>query len=124
MGFVFSKSVNENMKNQQEFMLMNSRLQVRVAVLNDRVAPRIPLSLCVFQQCVSSESSGKVILALHPQRQDEMDESPSGEWVCVNVQSIPVERSADTQHRICDLTPQSLWLGCLPGQEGHFSVTI
>ncbi|XP_040844818.1 plasminogen receptor (KT) [Ochotona curzoniae] len=28
MGFVFSKSVNENMKNQQEFMLMNSRLQL------------------------------------------------------------------------------------------------
>ncbi|XP_058513308.1 plasminogen receptor (KT) isoform X2 [Ochotona princeps] len=28
MGFVFSKSMNENMKNQQEFMLMNSRLQL------------------------------------------------------------------------------------------------
>ncbi|XP_004457454.1 plasminogen receptor (KT) [Dasypus novemcinctus] len=28
MGFIFSKSMNENMKNQQEFMLMNSRLQL------------------------------------------------------------------------------------------------
>ncbi|XP_041599823.1 uncharacterized protein LOC121484515 isoform X4 [Vulpes lagopus] len=28
MGFIFSKSMNENMKNQQEFMLMNARLQV------------------------------------------------------------------------------------------------
>ncbi|XP_028911884.1 plasminogen receptor (KT) [Ornithorhynchus anatinus] len=28
MGFVFSKSMNENMKNQQEFMLMNARLQL------------------------------------------------------------------------------------------------
>ncbi|GAB5579652.1 plasminogen receptor (KT) [Prionailurus iriomotensis] len=27
MGFIFSKSMNENMKNQQEFMLMNARLQ-------------------------------------------------------------------------------------------------
>ncbi|OWK01006.1 hypothetical protein Celaphus_00018321, partial [Cervus elaphus hippelaphus] len=26
MGFIFSKSMNENMKSQQEFMLMNSRL--------------------------------------------------------------------------------------------------
>ncbi|EPQ04666.1 hypothetical protein D623_10015646 [Myotis brandtii] len=31
MGFIFSKSMNENMKNQQEFMLMNARLQKRVA---------------------------------------------------------------------------------------------
>ncbi|KAM5299378.1 plasminogen receptor (KT) [Ctenodactylus gundi] len=28
MGFMFSKSMNENMKNQQEFMLMNARLQL------------------------------------------------------------------------------------------------
>ncbi|XP_020763610.1 plasminogen receptor (KT) isoform X1 [Odocoileus virginianus] len=28
MGFIFSKSMNENMKSQQEFMLMNSRLQL------------------------------------------------------------------------------------------------
>ncbi|KAM6170519.1 plasminogen receptor (KT) [Rhynchocyon petersi] len=28
MGFIFSKSINENMKNQQEFMLMNARLQL------------------------------------------------------------------------------------------------
>ncbi|XP_057580012.1 plasminogen receptor (KT) isoform X3 [Hippopotamus amphibius kiboko] len=28
MGFIFSKSMNENMKTQQEFMLMNSRLQL------------------------------------------------------------------------------------------------
>lgn len=28
MGFIFSKSMNENMKNQQEFMLMNARLQL------------------------------------------------------------------------------------------------
>nr|XP_044990511.1 prorelaxin H2 isoform X1 [Jaculus jaculus]XP_044990520.1 prorelaxin H2 isoform X1 [Jaculus jaculus]XP_044990528.1 prorelaxin H2 isoform X1 [Jaculus jaculus] len=28
MGFVFSKSMNENMKIQQEFMLMNARLQL------------------------------------------------------------------------------------------------
>ncbi|XP_045879757.1 plasminogen receptor (KT) isoform X3 [Meles meles] len=28
MGFIFSKSMSENMKNQQEFMLMNARLQL------------------------------------------------------------------------------------------------
>ncbi|XP_058927915.1 plasminogen receptor (KT) [Kogia breviceps] len=28
MGFIFSKSINENMKSQQEFMLMNARLQL------------------------------------------------------------------------------------------------
>ncbi|XP_036593380.1 plasminogen receptor (KT) [Trichosurus vulpecula] len=28
MGFIFSKHMNENMKQQQEFMLMNSRLQL------------------------------------------------------------------------------------------------
>lgn len=28
MGFIFSKAMNENLKSQQEFMLMNSRLQV------------------------------------------------------------------------------------------------
>ncbi|MXQ94492.1 hypothetical protein E5288_WYG003895 [Bos mutus] len=28
MGFIFSKSMNENLKSQQEFMLMNSRLQL------------------------------------------------------------------------------------------------
>ncbi|XP_006881374.1 PREDICTED: plasminogen receptor (KT) [Elephantulus edwardii] len=28
MGFIFSKSMNENMKNQQEFMLVNARLQL------------------------------------------------------------------------------------------------
>ncbi|XP_073734256.1 plasminogen receptor (KT) isoform X1 [Callorhinus ursinus] len=28
MGFIFSKSMSENMKNQQEFMLMNARLQI------------------------------------------------------------------------------------------------
>ncbi|EHB04987.1 hypothetical protein GW7_16938 [Heterocephalus glaber] len=28
MGFMFSKSMNENMKNQQEFMLINARLQL------------------------------------------------------------------------------------------------
>ncbi|XP_077004378.1 plasminogen receptor (KT) [Tamandua tetradactyla] len=28
MGFIFSKSMNENLKTQQEFMLMNSRLQL------------------------------------------------------------------------------------------------
>nr|KAF6486561.1 plasminogen receptor with a C-terminal lysine [Rousettus aegyptiacus] len=28
MGFIFSKSLNENMKNQQEFALMNARLQL------------------------------------------------------------------------------------------------
>ncbi|EDM13093.1 similar to RIKEN cDNA 5033414D02 (predicted), isoform CRA_b [Rattus norvegicus] len=27
MGFIFSKSMNENMKNQQEFMVMHARLQ-------------------------------------------------------------------------------------------------
>lgn len=32
MGFVFSKSVNDSLKAQQEFMLMNSRLQVTAAV--------------------------------------------------------------------------------------------
>ncbi|XP_077201087.1 plasminogen receptor (KT) [Paroedura picta] len=33
MGFIFSKSVNENIKNQQEFMLMNSRLQLERQLL-------------------------------------------------------------------------------------------
>nr|XP_017513258.2 plasminogen receptor (KT) [Manis javanica]XP_017513260.2 plasminogen receptor (KT) [Manis javanica] len=28
MGFIFSKPMNENMKKQQEFMLMNARLQL------------------------------------------------------------------------------------------------
>ncbi|XP_008046445.2 plasminogen receptor (KT) isoform X1 [Carlito syrichta] len=28
MGFIFSKSMNENMKHQQEFMLMNAQLQL------------------------------------------------------------------------------------------------
>uniref|UniRef100_A0A8D2DYQ3 Plasminogen receptor with a C-terminal lysine n=1 Tax=Sciurus vulgaris TaxID=55149 RepID=A0A8D2DYQ3_SCIVU len=28
MGFIFSKSMNENMKNQQEFMLTNAQLQL------------------------------------------------------------------------------------------------
>ncbi|KAG3287192.1 Hypothetical predicted protein [Marmota monax] len=28
MGFIFSKSMNENMKNQQEFMLTHARLQL------------------------------------------------------------------------------------------------
>ncbi|XP_011374948.1 plasminogen receptor (KT) isoform X1 [Pteropus medius] len=28
MGFIFSKAMNENMKNQQEFALMNARLQL------------------------------------------------------------------------------------------------
>lgn len=31
MGFIFSKSMNENMKNQKEFMTMQSQLQVRVS---------------------------------------------------------------------------------------------
>ncbi|EDM13094.1 similar to RIKEN cDNA 5033414D02 (predicted), isoform CRA_c [Rattus norvegicus] len=30
MGFIFSKSMNENMKNQQEFMVMHARLQVKL----------------------------------------------------------------------------------------------
>ncbi|NXI72972.1 PLRKT protein, partial [Anseranas semipalmata] len=33
MGFVFSKSMNENLKAQQEFMLMNSRLQLERQLL-------------------------------------------------------------------------------------------
>ncbi|XP_063151144.1 plasminogen receptor (KT) [Candoia aspera] len=33
MGFIFSKSVSENLKNQQEFMLMNSRLQLERQLL-------------------------------------------------------------------------------------------
>ncbi|XP_062984621.1 plasminogen receptor (KT) [Elgaria multicarinata webbii] len=33
MGFIFSKSINENLKNQQEFMLMNSRLQLERQLL-------------------------------------------------------------------------------------------
>ncbi|XP_007428188.1 plasminogen receptor (KT) [Python bivittatus] len=33
MGFIFSKSVNENLKKQQEFMLMNSRLQLERQLL-------------------------------------------------------------------------------------------
>uniref|UniRef100_A0A8D0C1R7 Plasminogen receptor with a C-terminal lysine n=1 Tax=Salvator merianae TaxID=96440 RepID=A0A8D0C1R7_SALMN len=33
MGFIFSKSMNENLKNQQEFMLMNSRLQLERQLL-------------------------------------------------------------------------------------------
>ena len=34
MGFIFSKSMNENMKSQQEFMLMNARLQVHFYFFN------------------------------------------------------------------------------------------
>ncbi|EDL41678.1 RIKEN cDNA 5033414D02, isoform CRA_b, partial [Mus musculus] len=30
MGFIFSKSMNENMKNQQEFMVTHARLQVKL----------------------------------------------------------------------------------------------
>ncbi|XP_061485354.1 plasminogen receptor (KT) [Rhineura floridana] len=33
MGFIFSKSMNENLKSQQEFMLMNSRLQLERQLL-------------------------------------------------------------------------------------------
>ncbi|XP_042303832.1 plasminogen receptor (KT) [Sceloporus undulatus] len=33
MGFIFSKSINENLKSQQEFMLMNSRLQLERQLL-------------------------------------------------------------------------------------------
>ncbi|KFP25459.1 Plasminogen receptor (KT), partial [Colius striatus] len=33
MGFVFSKSMNDNLKAQQEFMLMNSRLQLERQLL-------------------------------------------------------------------------------------------
>ncbi|KAM4710251.1 plasminogen receptor (KT) [Discoglossus pictus] len=33
MGFLLSKSMNENMKQQQEFMLMNSRLQLERQIL-------------------------------------------------------------------------------------------
>uniref|UniRef100_G1KCE1 Plasminogen receptor with a C-terminal lysine n=1 Tax=Anolis carolinensis TaxID=28377 RepID=G1KCE1_ANOCA len=33
MGFIFSKSMNENLKNQQEFMIMNSRLQLERQLL-------------------------------------------------------------------------------------------
>ncbi|XP_054842748.1 plasminogen receptor (KT) [Eublepharis macularius] len=33
MGFIFSKSMNENIKSQQEFMLMNSRLQLERQLL-------------------------------------------------------------------------------------------
>ncbi|KAJ6669547.1 hypothetical protein lerEdw1_000095 [Lerista edwardsae] len=33
MGFIFSKSMNENLKTQQEFMVMNSRLQLERQLL-------------------------------------------------------------------------------------------
>uniref|UniRef100_A0A2D4FZD3 Plasminogen receptor (KT) n=1 Tax=Micrurus corallinus TaxID=54390 RepID=A0A2D4FZD3_MICCO len=33
MGFIFSKSLNESLKNQKEFMLMNSRLQLERQLL-------------------------------------------------------------------------------------------
>nr|XP_056717960.1 plasminogen receptor (KT) [Euleptes europaea] len=33
MGFISSKSMNENIKNQQEFMVMNSRLQLERQLL-------------------------------------------------------------------------------------------
>ncbi|XP_066473473.1 plasminogen receptor (KT) [Tiliqua scincoides] len=33
MGFIFSKSMNENLKTQQEFMAMNSRLQLERQLL-------------------------------------------------------------------------------------------
>ncbi|KAM8802505.1 LOW QUALITY PROTEIN: plasminogen receptor (KT) [Rhynchonycteris naso] len=33
MGFMFSKSMNGNMKNQQEFMLMNAQLQLERQVI-------------------------------------------------------------------------------------------
>ncbi|KFO34705.1 plasminogen receptor (KT) [Fukomys damarensis] len=41
MGFMFSKSMNENMKNQQEFMLMNARLQLeRQLILQNEMRER------------------------------------------------------------------------------------
>uniref|UniRef100_A0A8C9GF39 Plasminogen receptor with a C-terminal lysine n=1 Tax=Piliocolobus tephrosceles TaxID=591936 RepID=A0A8C9GF39_9PRIM len=33
MGFIFSKSMNESMKNQKEFMLMNARLQIKISFI-------------------------------------------------------------------------------------------
>ncbi|XP_011911902.1 PREDICTED: plasminogen receptor (KT) isoform X1 [Cercocebus atys] len=37
MGFIFSKSMNESMKNQREFMLMSARLQYPVKILFSEV---------------------------------------------------------------------------------------
>ncbi|XP_020015195.2 plasminogen receptor (KT) [Castor canadensis] len=41
MGFIFSKSINENMKNQKEFMLMNAKLQLeRQLVMQNEMRER------------------------------------------------------------------------------------
>ncbi|XP_049752680.1 plasminogen receptor (KT) isoform X1 [Elephas maximus indicus] len=41
MGFIFSKYMNENMKNQQEFMLMNTRLQLeRQLIMQNEIRER------------------------------------------------------------------------------------
>ncbi|KAM9206243.1 plasminogen receptor (KT) [Dugong dugon] len=41
MGFIFSKSMSENMKNQQEFMLMNARLQLeRQLIMQNEIRER------------------------------------------------------------------------------------
>ncbi|XP_006863816.1 PREDICTED: plasminogen receptor (KT) [Chrysochloris asiatica] len=41
MGFILSKSMNESMKNQQEFMLMNARLQLeRQLVMQNEMRER------------------------------------------------------------------------------------
>ncbi|KAJ8789029.1 hypothetical protein J1605_022281 [Eschrichtius robustus] len=62
MGFIFSKSMNENMKSQQEFMLMNARLQwlkFLSHVLEHYVLLNLP--------------KGKMPSVLYPQSQDEVD---------------------------------------------------
>ncbi|XP_004373535.1 plasminogen receptor (KT) [Trichechus manatus latirostris] len=41
MGFIFSKSMSENMKNQQEFMLMSARLQLeRQLIMQNEIRER------------------------------------------------------------------------------------
>ena len=52
MGFIFSKSMNENMKSQQEFMLMNSRLQVHKKKKKVYVVTVVKVSVtCVSGLC-------------------------------------------------------------------------
>lgn len=63
MGFVFSKSVNDSLEAQQEFMVMNSRLQVtHTPAAVWRKVTRGPLSAqswaCGFARCGLLPSQG------------------------------------------------------------------
>ena len=66
--------MNENMKSQQEFMLMNSRLQVHKKKKKFMLLQWLKFLSHVFQGYVLLNlPKGKILSVLYPQRQDEMD---------------------------------------------------